>query len=236
MFLRLTNSLRLHKTTSTIGGVVVVCVLVIIWIISRSSYRQFVADYNAYQWVDQELVIDAFEPGAPNNEARNELNRLLAAVLTGTIKPAPRAQLALHGKEILIGLQAEIDKIGLDKDKVDPTISALDADAHAVGNIASRARMQEIVDLAKKQSAAIGDIRGLSYRANYQITAIFDRIIADQGALSPAFVTQLNSDIPDMEAQFNRRTNLYKDLQDTNNSMEIAYKSLKDSYSWGIFR
>ena len=236
MLLRHIQYLRAHTRAVSIGGGALVCLLVLAWLLSRSSYRQFVTDYNAYQWVDQELVIDAFEPGAPNNDARNELNRILAGVLTGTLKPAQRVELAQRGKELLVGLELEVDKIGVDKDKVDPTIPLLEADAHAVGNLASRAQMQEIVTLAKKQSAAIGDIRGLSYRANYQIGAILDRVIADGGVLSAVYITQLNSNLPDMEEQFNRRTNLYKDLQDTNDSMDAKYKALSDSYSWGIFK
>ena len=236
MLSRLFNHLRVHKRGTSIGGAVVIGILVIVWIVSRSSYRQFVTDYNAYQWVDQELVVDAFEPGASNNDARNELNKLLAAVLTGTLKPAQRVELSRHGKELLSGLEAEIDKIGVDKDKVDPTIPPLEADARAVGSLVSRAQMQELVTLAKKQSNAIADIRGLSYRANYQIAAILDRIIADGGVLSPAYITQLNSDLPDMEDQFNRRTSLYTDLQDTNNTMDTTFKALQNSYSWGIFR
>jgi hypothetical protein len=82
---------------------------------------------------------------------------------------------------------------------------------------------REIIDLAKQRSSIVEDIRGLSYRANFETQNIFKRIIADNGRLADSYVSELNNDLPVLETQFDHRSSLYQNLQSVSN--EISQKA-----------
>jgi len=85
---------------------------------------------------------------------------------------------------------------------------------------------REIVALAKRRSSMISDIRAYSYRADFEVGQIFDHITGDKGQLTDAYVTELNTDIPEMESKFDKRTNLYTDLQALASDMQKKADSL----------
>lgn len=181
---------------------------------------QFAASYETYAALASAHSNAAFVPAVEDNPLRRELNLTLARCLSDeSLKTADRLELARRGRQLLDEAEKQIDVIGETGEEIENAIEIMEARA------AGSARA-DIVALARERFRIIGDIRGLSYRANFHAAEIFNRIIDDGGKLTDAHVTELNEKVPLVEGQFDERTNLYSELESANSRMENTYAEL----------
>ena len=213
-----------------IGGVLL-CVLGggALWWYEATAKDEFARSYTRYQIAAAVQQNAAFTPGADANPLRATLNQTLARILTKETKPSERLALANQGLALIGQLNTEIDAIGGAAPSVTSSIATMQAAAQSPGNVLHRPAMLYMVSLAQKQMSTIEDIRGLSYRANFEITQICDRITADKGVLTDQYVTELNNDLPAMEKQFNDRENSYADLQSNMYDIQQSYAGFSGS-------
>jgi len=201
----------------------VIACLAYAWYASDKALR---ADARRYADAYKTLSDAAFLPGAASNPVRAAANRALAEVLTGTLSPAERIERSRDGQALLKDIEAEIDAVPDAQAAADAARARLTGRIYSLGGIRYLASLREIGSIAAEQARLVEDIRGLSYGANYHTDKIFARVLADDGVLADSFVASLNDEIPQVEEQFNRRSNLYAELQQVDYRMETLLVSL----------
>lgn len=144
-------------------------------------------------------------PSVSENPVRQELNQQLAVVLSEDLSAGDRLKGARRGIELIEIIDQQIDAS-------EHTANLLE-NAEADRGISSPVFSGEIAVLVSKLVSISSDIRGLSYRANFHTEQIFTRIIDDKGVLSDTHKRELNELIPLVEEQFDRRSNLYLELE-----------------------
>lgn len=197
-----------------------------LWLWQRESLSRFENNYAKYLAVAGIQQNNAYTPGAATNPLRQTLNHILGEVLTKETSPSVRLQDAEQGLDLIAQMNLQVDAIGSSAPPVSTTIQALEAAQNDPGNVLRRGLIVSLVTAARAQMATIEDIRGLSYRADFQTKQIFQRIVSDNGALSDQYVTQLNAELPDIEKQFEARENLYVQLQGSVYGMQETYAAL----------
>ncbi len=166
-----------------------------------------------YAAAQKDLSQSTFLPGADDNEERSAANRALEEVLTGTLSDDERVKRSQDGLALLRDLQKEVDAIGDARDAAEAARADLATHELSIADVRYHGDLVALDALAKQQISIAEDIRGLSYSAAYYTTQIFDKVLATHGALSGDFVTTLNSEIPEVEDQFDKRSNLYVELE-----------------------
>lgn len=226
-----------NQSRIRIVGIVCAALLIIVGAVWYYQYMQRIyanqsEQYASYLTVAKVYEQTAYVPGSSENPVRQELNKILSQVLAKKMTDAERLALAHKGKTLLKESEQQINAIGEASIADDAAIEKMEHAAHvSYGFSTGGNRMTEIISLARKRSAIIADIRGLSYRANYETQKIFDRIIADKGALTKAHILALNDQIPEVEKQYNERSNLYVELQDTSSLIEQKFVDMGGIFS-----
>lgn len=181
--------------------------------LSYSAHGSLSSAVARYATAQKDLSQSTFLPGADDNEERSAANRALEEVLTGTLTDAERVKRSQDGLAVLKDLQKEIDSIGDARDAAEKARADLSTHELSIADVRYHNDLVALDALAKEQLSIAEDIRGLSYGATYYTTQIFDKVLATHGALSGDFVTTLNSEIPEVEKQFDKRSNLYVELE-----------------------
>ncbi|MBP9668906.1 MAG: hypothetical protein KBE09_01315 [Candidatus Pacebacteria bacterium] len=166
----------------------------------------------------------AFLVGMSENPIRIELDHVLADVLMRPMTDDERYELSEQGRGLLKTLEVQIDAIGEKEGAAAEALASLQSSPLALSELTS---IGEVVQLGTRRADLIADIRGLSYRANYHTAQIFERIMKDGGALTEAHVAALNSDLPLVEEQFDRRSNLYVELEKVSLDIQKSLETLK---------
>ena len=205
-------------------ALVVLCAVGGYAFISWHSSKQFDTGYIAYVALARVQGEAAYLPAAPNNPVRQQLNLVLSEMLQPGISSSKRLSDAKLGLNLLAQLETQIDAIGSTSEAANNALAKLQV-AFSSG-FTSNNTAYELIDLAKQRSAVIEDIRGLSYRADFDTRTIFDRIITDRGALTKTHINDLNNEIPEIETQFDRRTNSYTELQTISTHLDTIAASL----------
>ena len=200
----------------------------IAWWALMSGVRTSAHSYEALERETDTYIAATFLPGADGNPVRNELNRMLGESLSDILSETERLERARRGLVLLDELERQIDAIGETKSSLDARLTALDEELAYIPSLLSgdRRRLREHVE---RLYVITDDIRGLSYRANYHTSQIFERIIDDGGTLTAEHVTFLNGQIPQIETQFDERTNLYAELESIESALGVLYKDLRAS-------
>lgn len=202
------------------GLVVAACALLYIFVLAPHD----VAALDRYAVAGDAHADAAFLVGTAENPIRSELDRVLADVLMRPMDDGERLALASHGKELLKTMETAIDAIGEREAEVVRALDELESSPLAQSELTS---VGHVVDLAHTRADLIADIRGLSYRANYHTAQIFERVIDEGGILTPAHIASLNEDLPQVEEQFDRRSNLYVELESVSADIRAALAALK---------
>lgn len=171
------------------------------------TYR-FYAALDAYTLAGSGHDTAAYIPGASDNTTRRVLNRILSEILMRKLENSERIALAEEGLAALEVSEQEIDAIGSLGENVTKSLTTLESRMilfHA-------SEKSEILALAQRRFDIAADIRGLSYLANHHIAQIFTRIIADGGEVTSLHTADLNRQIPEVEADYDKRANLYQEL------------------------
>lgn len=216
---------RIRPTPVALGILLVVVCVTLGAVLYRSS-ASLATDVGVFAASQKLFSESAFLPGAATNPTRDSANRALAAALSTTASPNQRLIAAKDGLVYTKILEGEIDAIATARDTTAGARSQLSNDRFSFSALPWERRISTLLTLADKQAQIIADIRGLSYSANYHTTEIFKQIVADDGALSPAYVAKLNSEIPQVEADFNNRSNLYLELQQVDSDIRHALAEL----------
>ncbi len=181
---------------------------------------KFGAKYAEYAEAQREYITAANKPAAEGNPVRRQVYQLLAEVLQVEMSNEERIAKAKQGIAHLNDIETQIDAIKVEADKVMPLLQGLEDASSGIGNLNGGASMKDVVRLGYRQVDIISDIRGLSYRADYYTSEVFERIIDDQGAMTDEHKTYLNENIPLLEEQFDKRANLYTELKENDDEMK----------------
>lgn len=206
--------------------VIVVCIAGGLAVNTLLASRRFASQYAAFAAAEAQFETAAYKPAVEANPVRREVGYILSQVLQVPMSDQQRLEMARRGIAHLNDIEGEIDAIKTEGDTVMPLTDALERTASNIGNIRSRDRMREIVALARENAKIIADIRGLSYRSDYYTDEVFERIIDDQGKLTQEHLTYLNDLLPQLEQQFNQRSNLYKTVSDNSKKMQDIARDL----------
>lgn len=201
------------------------CAVCALGVLSWGTMR-FEKKYTHYMEEEALYVAAAIKPGHEANPIRVQVNQLLSEVVQVQMAPEERLEKARQGIAHLNDMENQIDAIKDHADIVQPLLQALDSAANGVLVPGRRAKAKELVAIGKRQIEIISDIRGLSYRADYYTDEVFERIIDDQGEMTDAHTQHLNDLIPQLEEQFDRRTNLYRELQTNSERMQMLAQEL----------
>lgn len=215
------------KNKKIIAAVALLGVLGVgVWWYSAYALERFTRSYSIYKEKAGIQQNAAFIPGAAENPLRDQLNKTLTAVLTPGTTAKDRIGLAHDGLNLIIQSNTEVDAIGDAAREVEVAANAMADAANSPGNIFRKKAMLGIVALAKQELYTIQDIRGLSYRANFDTAEVFNRLITDEGALTDAYIRDLNTQLPAAENAFIKRQNSYMDLEKQIYDVSQAYESL----------
>jgi len=204
-------------------SIVIVCGMVVgafIYMTHRSE-SAFDVEYAAYTDLASQADNAAYIPGAETNPVRVALDQDLTEVLDQSNSVARRLAFADQGLVDLKDSEAQIDTISSTTDKVDVQVAKMQV--NTLDNAAPNDKARSIIVLAKKRSSIISDIRAYSYRTDFEISQIFNTIIADKGALTSSYIISLNNEIPAVGAEFDQRSNLYRELQNTAQQIADTY-------------
>ncbi len=188
-----------------------------LWAWFRSG--TFESTYAVYAEAQRKYITAANIPAADGNPVRRQVYMLLAEVLQVEMTNDVRIAKAKQGIAHLNDIEGQIDDIKDEADKVVPLLQGLEDASSGIGNLTGGSSMKDLVRLGKRQVEIISDIRGLSYRADYYTSEVFERIIDDQGFMTDEHKTYLNENIPLLEEQFDKRANLYVELKNNDDEM-----------------
>ena len=180
---------------------------------THQSDQTFNLEYAVYANLAGEADNAAFVPGAQTNPVRIALDQDLTRALDQSISAANRLQFATQGLADLKESLSQIDTISSTTAKVDIEIAKMQV--AALGDVSSSDRGRQIISLAKQRSSIISDIRAYSYHTDSEIQQIFQHLVDSQGVLANDYVISLNNEIPTVETEFDKRTALYTQLQNT---------------------
>lgn len=203
---------------------VMLCIIVAYVLFARFSTQRLGEAYASYAAVARTQQEAVYLPAAPNNPAREQLNLALSDALQKTVSSANRLVDAKRGIGLLAQLDAEVDVIGSTSDTVNAMLAKLQTTY--LSDPATAGDVESLISLAKQRSDIIEDIRGLSYRADFTTRTVFQRLITDKGVLTAAHITALNNELPDIETQFDRRTDLYTKLGSVTASIDRTATAL----------
>lgn len=207
--------------THIVLGIGIFCIALCVY--SYTVYR-FDTALDAYVVAANGQDTAAYIPGAPDNATRRILNRLLAEILTQKLSQEVRMLRAQEGLDALELSEQEIDAIGFMGENVSNTMSTLSGRF----TVLHRGDTQEILRLAQERYDIAADIRGLSYLANHHIAEIFNRVIREGGVMSREHTMELNRKIPEVESDFDRRAQLYRELT----SLSFRINQSAEDMSW----
>jgi hypothetical protein len=216
--------IKKRSTQLTLAAIVVVGIALWFFLAARTN-DAFAETYRAYDLAADQHTNAAYVPAADANPLRQRLNRLLAEVLSEDTSESARLESARAGLTVAKEVEKQIDTIGDFKETIAISIANMQETADSLSSIGNT-DMQDVIDLANERSVIIDDIRGLSYRANFEVHKIFERIIADGGVLTAAHITALNRSLPELEEQFDTRTELYTQLQSTSQKLDTAFAKM----------
>ena len=194
---------------------VAVVVAALAYVCIRSS-AELSKGYADYRLSGKSYSDAAFLVGSNRNPLRVELNGVLADVLGRPMSRDERLALVRRGRTLLEQSGKQIDAIGDAGDVSSTTALKLDSVSKDLTNLYMRPEASRVIALSRERGAMIADIRGMSYKTNYYVSRIFDRIEQDGGELTQEHIKELNSRLPELEAEFDRRSNLYTDLEGIN--------------------
>ena len=210
-----------------------ILILAVLCVYIAYASHEFRRAYATYTTLVQANVDAAYVPGAENNPLRQHLNTVLSQVLARPMSAKERMDFAEEGLKVLKAAEQQIDVIGDTGDKVQLSITYMQEKARAPGAFLLRGYVTRILSLATEEHNITADIRGLSYRANFHTAEIFNRIVLDKGELTPAYLQELNRQVPAVEEQFNKRTGLYAQLKDVSARMQA--ESMDLAHVWWLF-
>lgn len=196
-------------------GAFCIALLVAVYFLVPGGAGEFTRAYEGYQTVAKAQDVAVFYPSTENNEIRKELFTVLSRTLIGDISDEERLTSAKRGIELLRYAERDIDAMA----DLSPEVAARLSDVRATNSLfvsqKTRDMIRDVSEFGEKRKTLIEDIRGLSYKANFYTEEIFQRIIADNGALTREHTLFLNEQVPLVEEQFDKRSQLYKDLERT---------------------
>ncbi len=203
-----------------IGAVIVLGVGALVFATLRSQTK-FTSDYSEYALRAKVHEDAAYLLSAPSNPVRLQLNQVLSDVLGKRMSAEERLKLATRGLELAGETEKQIEAVSKAGEAVDAAVAQMQVTM--LDSLTSSQHAKEVIALAKRRSEIISDIRAYSYRADFEVRKIFDRVIADRGELTQSHVIDLNIAIPELEEQFNARTDLYLELERTGEEMQRKF-------------
>ncbi|MFA6566033.1 MAG: hypothetical protein WCT48_04775 [Candidatus Paceibacterota bacterium] len=193
------------------------------WYFGVANAQDFVRAYQAYDVVSREHEISAYTPGTEKNTARQGLNAILSQVLNESVSPEERLSFAEAGLVPLAKIRSEIDIMKEKGREAEKNVIILREKKDNLGGRRIFVKANDMIVLAEERIAIIREIETVSYRMNDTVSDIFKGIIKDKGELTGGRIQSLNEKIPDAEKDFERLSELYRNLEKTDKKMDDTF-------------
>jgi len=183
----------------------------------------FVDHYVNYEEIAQEVELLVHLPGTEGNIDRAELLTLLDSILTKKMDAVQRKNLAQLALTNLNTIKQEIDSAHVAQAKLYEVLQELDDASRVFSSIDLRNRAEKIVFSARKRAELSANITSILSKNNEQTYTILARILVDEGELSSAHITELNSATNETEKRFGTLEQLYSELVVKKKEVEDAF-------------
>lgn len=219
------------RTFFTRRSIVILLLLLVVAAYGYHRYTlyRFEEAYRTYAAAAAKHDEAATIPMLPDNPLRRDLNDALILVLSPDVSDEERLARSREGLALLVLAEGHIDAVGDVGADATAAVLAMEEMASPFALAAFPAE-KELVELAHRRLSAIADVRGLSYRANHDTKSIFDRVIADGGSLTSEHSADLERLLPEVEEQFNRRTNLLAEVQSLESDIRDVFARIDTAW------
>ncbi len=184
----------------------------------------FIEVYGDYMEIVEHVEYFVNLPGSSGNVDRAELLALLNSILTDKLEPIRREELARLAFTNLDVLKKEIDSAQASQARLYKMLQDLDNTAKSFSSIDLRNRSLGLVDMARKRAELSSRITSVLSETNEHIYSIITRILADGGELTQKHMININASTLEAEDRFDTLNDLYKELADIKNEMDIVFK------------
>lgn len=193
--------------------------------VAQRSRAEFTLLYKDYAAMAAELDNATYIPGAQTNPIRQQMDMVLRELLFESTAADRRLELATIGLQLLAESAKQLDTLSSMKDDVDAKAALLQVRTLGSSNISVEAKT--LVAYAKERANIISDIRAYTYKANLEMQQIFERIKEDRGELTDEHIIKLNSQVPRVEQEFDKRTDLYRSLEQISQRMAEIFTAMQ---------
>jgi len=177
--------------------------------------------------LDEEIT-SAHLPGSGTNESRQQLNTIFNRLLMEHMSTDERILLSRQGMELLAITREEISRVTIHLITSEGSLEELEKMEFS-GNRSEMALLDDYIDRAHTINHVVSTITTLLTRLNDHSNSILKRIIADDGQLTPAHVTDLNTQTPLAEGNFDDLTYSYSRLEKLWEQQKALYREISTS-------
>ncbi len=178
----------------------------------KSEAVAFIDMYGEYNEVAEQVEFLVHLPGTENNTDRAELFSLLSSMLTETMEPVRREELARLAYTNLDALKKEVDAAQIAQAKLYDALQELELAANSFKSIELRTKAGEIVLLSRKRAEVSARITSVLSETNEQTHSIITRILSEEGVLSHQHIIEINATTESAEERFATLEGLYSQL------------------------
>lgn len=172
----------------------------------------FINVYGDYAEVAEKVEFLVHLPSTEGNTDRAELLVLLNSILTDSIEPERRDDLARLAYANLSSIKKEIDSAQVTQVALYELLQDLDNIAKTFPSIELQNRAGNIVLLARKRAEFSARAISILSEINDHTYAIITRILAEKGVLSQEHILEINRATNDAEKRFKNLEDLYSEL------------------------
>lgn len=185
----------------------------------------FIDVYGEYAEIAEQVELLVNAPGVENNTDRAQLLTLLESILTKTMTPEKRDNLARLAYTNLDTLEKEIDAAQSAQATLYEKLQALDNASRNFSSIVLQKKAALVVSSARERAQLSAQITSILSEMNEQTHAIVTRILADKGKLSEEHIISINNATAEAQARFDTLEELYVDLRNKRKATEVAFKA-----------
>ena len=189
----------------------------------QSQALSFIDAYGSYAETADRVETLVHMPGVEGNDDRAELFRLLTTILTESLTPTRREELARLAFNNLTALKKEIDGAQTAQAQLYERLQDLDTASRAFSSIVLQQKVGEVVTLARKRAELTARITAVLSEINDHTYAIVTRILADGGELTPEHVQSINTTTDFAEERSETLANLYSELVQKHTELETRF-------------
>jgi hypothetical protein len=189
----------------------------------KSHAVAFINTYGDYAAIAKEVEQLVHLPGVEGNSDRAELQRLLTSLLTDTLTPPRREELARLAYNNLNVLRREVDSAQTKQAQLYTLLENLDTASKVFRGAGIERQAGDIVAGARKRAELTARITSVLSEMNEQTYSIITRILEDKGELTQEHIQYINDSTAYAEERFEILGGLYTELQQKTIETEMLF-------------